>query len=217
MIITYYGLSCFKVETNDLVIGLSPFAKNEKLGILRAPRFKAQAVLISQPDNELYNWTSSIEGNPLVFDFPGEYEIGGVFIYGISGQAKFAKAKIKQNTVFVIQSEDLTIAYLGGFSGSNVSEEALERLEDVDILLLPVGGGEVCDAEQATSLITQIEPKIIVPMHYHILGLKLKLDSLNDFVKELNLKPEEQEKLSVKRLSQAEETKLIVLKPQNFS
>src|SRR3989344_2515302 len=114
MIITWHGLSCFKIETNDLVIGISPFAKNEKLGIQKAPRFKAQALLLSSPD-ELYSYTGSIDGEPIVFDSPGEYEVSGAFIYGVSGQAKLAKAEDKQNTIFVIKSEDIWLAHLGAF------------------------------------------------------------------------------------------------------
>ncbi|MEW5805455.1 MAG: MBL fold metallo-hydrolase [Patescibacteria group bacterium] len=216
MVITYYGLSCFKIETNDLVIGLSPFAKNEKLGTPRAPRFKAQVVLISQPASELYNYTGSIEGEQLTFDSPGEYEVGGVFIYGFSGQPKFAKAKTKQSTIFMIKSEGLTLAYLGGFSGSNISEGVLESLGDVDLLILPIGGGEVCDSEQAVSLVSQIEPKIVIPMHYQLKGLKIKLGPLEDFAKEINLKPESLDRLSIKKIAPAEELKFISLEPQNF-
>ena len=216
MIITWHGLSCFKIETNDLVIGISPFAKNEKLGIQKAPRFKAQALLLSSPD-ELYSYTGSIDGEPIVFDSPGEYEVSGAFIYGVSGQAKLAKAEDKQNTIFVIKSEDIWLAHLGAFSGVSVSDEALEKLQGVDILFLPIGDKDVCDAVQAASLVTQIGPKIVVPMHYDFPGSKMKLDSLEKFVKEINLKPEELDKLSIRSSSQDEEkTRLVVLNPQTL-
>jgi L-ascorbate metabolism protein UlaG (beta-lactamase superfamily) len=248
MVITWHGLSCFKIEINDLVIGISPFAKNEKLGIQRAPRFKAQALLLSSPD-ELYSYTGSIDGKsnlpatldsgggssagslpgPIVFDSPGEYELSGSFIYGIPGQAKSAKARDRKNTIFVIKSEDIWLAHLGAFSGSSVSDEALEKLQGVDILFLPIGGKSnlsaafdsggknVCDATQAASLVTQIGPKIIIPMHYDFLGSKMKLDSLDKFVKEINLKPEEMDKLSIRSSPTDEEkTRLVVLKSQTL-
>ncbi|KKU17454.1 MAG: hypothetical protein UX26_C0001G0024 [Parcubacteria group bacterium GW2011_GWC1_45_9] len=158
MTIYWHGLSCFKIETNDLTIGLNPFAKNEKLGIAKSPRFKAQALLISSPD-ELYNYSGSIDGSPMIIDHAGEFELSGCFIYGIQGQAKFFKAKDKQNTVFVIKSEDLWLAHLGAFSGS-----------------------------------------------------KMKLDSLEKFIKEVNLKPENEEKLLLKSRSLDEEkTRLVIL------
>ncbi|HCI05541.1 TPA: hypothetical protein DEX28_02225 [Patescibacteria group bacterium] len=211
MTIYWHGLSCFKIETNDLTIGLNPFAKNEKLGIAKSPRFKAQALLISSPD-ELYNYSGSIDGSPMIIDHAGEFELSGCFIYGIQGQAKFFKAKDKQNTVFVIKSEDLWLAHLGAFSGSSVPEDALEKLQGVDVLFLPIGGGDVCDAAQAASLVAQIAPKIVVPMHYDFSGSKMKLDSLEKFIKEVNLKPENEEKLLLKSRSLDEEkTRLVIL------
>ncbi len=263
MVITWHGLSCFKIETNDLVIGISPFAKNEKFGIQRTPRFKAQALLLSSPD-ELYGYTGSVDGKsnlpaaldsggssahstssgqtssslgPIVFDSPGEYELSGSFIYGIPGQAKSAppaggrrrQSKGKQNTIFVIKSEYIWLAHLGAFSGSSVSDEALEKLQGVDILFLPIGGKSnlpaasdsgdqgVCDATQAASLATQVGPKIIVPMHYDFPGSKMKLDSLDKFIKEINLKPEEMDKLSIRSSPIDEEkTRLVVLKSQTL-
>ena len=228
MVITWHGLSCFKIETNDLVIGISPFAKDEKFGIQKAPRFKAQVLLLSC-DNELYNYTGSIDGNPIVFGSPGEYELSGSFIYGISGQAKSAAAKAKQNTIFMVRSEDVWLAHLGAFSGSSVSDEALEKLQGVDILFLPIGGKsnlpaafdsggkDVCDATQAASLVTQIGPKIVIPMHYDFSGSKMKLDSLDKFVKEINLKPEEMDKLSIRSSPTDEEkTRLVILKSQTL-
>ena len=187
MIITWHGLSCFKIETNDLIIGISPFAKNEKLGIQKAPRFKAQVLLLSSPADELYNYTGSIDGVAQNFDSSGEYEISGCFVYGVPGLAKFSKDKDKQNTIFVVKSEGLWLGHVGAFSGSSVSDEAMEKLQGVDVLFLPVGGKGVCDASQAASLVTQIGPKIVVPMHYEFSGSKMKLDSLDKFIKEIGL------------------------------
>lgn len=217
MIITYYGLSCFKLEVNNLVIGLNPFAKNEKLGITRAPRFKAQVVLVAQPENELYNYLGSIEGQPLIFDSPGEYEVAGVFIQGFSSPVKLNKSELRPNTIFLIKTEELTLASLAGFKGEALSEGILERLGEVDVLLVPVGGQEVAEAEQAVSLINQIEPKIVIPMHYQLKGLNLKLATLEDFIQEINLKPTVLEKFSAKKLPTTEELSLINLIPQNFS
>ncbi len=220
MIITWHGLSCFKIESNDLVVGISPFAKNEKLGIQKAPRFKAQVLLLSSPD-ELYSYTGSIDGDPIIFDFPGEYEVKGSFIYGVLGQAKTVNRRSlsggKQNTIFVIKSEDVWLAHLGVFSGSAVSDEALEKLQGVDVLFLPIGNKDVCDATQAASLVTQIGPKIIIPMHYDFPGSKMKLESLDKFIKEINLKPEQLDKLSIRSSPTNEEkTRLVTLKSQTL-
>lgn len=215
MVIYWHGLSCFKIETNDLAVGISPFAKNEKLGISRAPRFKSQILLLSSPE-DVYSYIDSIDGQPMIFKTPGEFEVSGTFVYGIPGQAKFSKNKEKQNTIFVIKSEGLWLAHLGAFSGSSLPDEAMEKLEGVDVLMLPIGGGEVCDASQAASLVAQIEPKIVIPMHYAFSGSKIKFDSLEKFVKEINLKPEEDEKLSLKNHDPEAKMRLVILRSQSL-
>ena len=145
----------------------------------------------------------------------------GSFIYGVLGQAKTVNRRSlsggKQNTIFVIKSEDVWLAHLGVFSGSAVSDEALEKLQGVDVLFLPIGNKDVCDATQAASLVTQIGPKIIIPMHYDFPGSKMKLESLDKFIKEINLKPEQLDKLSIRSSPTNEEkTRLVTLKSQTL-
>ncbi len=194
MIFTWYGLSCFKIETQDTGIAVNPFSKNEAMGIARAPRFKANILLVSQQAPE-YNNTSGIDGNPFVMSNPGEYEIANIFFYGIAVSGRNGTVP----TAFVIRSEDMTIAYLGGMRDTKLSEDAMRKLEDVDVMLVPVGGDDVCTANQAAKLVAQLEPSIVIPIHYKTSGMKGKLDTIDPFTKELNVKLEHEEKLSIRK------------------
>lgn len=103
---------------------------------------------------------------------PGEYEISEV------------QTEVIDN-ITVFHSEGLNLAYLDKRK-KNLNDKEVERINGSDILFVPVGGSEVFDAKQASQAIAQIEPKIIIPMHYDdisefqkvIGGLQEQLDSL---------------------------------------
>lgn len=216
MTITWYGLSCFKVETHDATLAFSPFSKIEEWGIQKSPRFKADIVFVSQ-NTPAYNNVSGIEGGMVRIDEPGEYESNGIMAYGIATANPKQKDAV-QNTVFVVRAEQMVIGYLGGLGEAKLSEETIHKLEGVDILFIPVGGAGTCSASYAASLISQLEPSVIVPMHYKVLGMKGRMDGIDSFLKEVNMKAEEQDKVSIRQrdISDAE-TRLVLLRPQLVS
>ncbi|OIO50233.1 MAG: hypothetical protein COV41_00380 [Candidatus Brennerbacteria bacterium CG11_big_fil_rev_8_21_14_0_20_43_10] len=209
MILTWYGASCFKIETQDMTLALSPFGKNEALGIAKSPRFKANIMLISQ-HTPLYNSASGIDNNPFVIDQPGEYEVGGIFFYGIQTPSA--------NTAFVIRSEDITIAYLAGMKDVKLSEEIMRRFENADILIVPSGGDDVYNSSQAARIAAQLEPCLVIPMHYKVSGMKGKWQGVDAFIKEMNAQPESQDKLNIrKRDIPKEGMRVVVLEPQGIT
>ena len=113
-----------------------------------------------------------------------------------------------------MESEDITICHLGDLGEPKLKEETLEKVANTDILLIPVGGTYTINYEEAISFINQIEPKIIIPMHYALPGLKIKLDPLDKFIESISKKPEVMDKLVIKRNNLPEEAKLIVLNKQ---
>ncbi len=216
MTITWYGLSCFKVETRDAVLAFSPFSKIEEWGIQKSPRFKSDMVFVSQ-DSPAYNGVSGIEDGAIRIDEPGEYEAKSVFVYGIATNNLKQKDAVA-NTVFVVRSEQMVIGYLGGLGEAKLPEETIHKLEGVDILFIPVGGAGACSASYAASLISQLEPSVIIPMHYKVPGMKGRMDGIEAFLKEINMKAEEQEKVSIKQRDISEtESRLVLLKPQLVS
>ena len=115
------------------------------------------------------------------------------------------------NTIYVYKAEEFTIAHLGDL-GHLLTDAQVEAIGDVDVVMIPVGGTYTLDAKTAAAVIGQIEPKIIIPMHYKVPGLEVVLDGVEKFIKELGLDPEKVDKYKItKKLLPAEEMKLIVL------
>lgn len=220
MHIQYFGHSCFKITTKnngqDINIGIDPF---DKQAGLKVPHFSADILLITH-DHFNHNNIQAIKGTgeakqPFLINGPGEYEIKGVFIHGTTSAHDNQQGHERgDNTIFFIQTEDLSLAHLGDLGQTQLTDIQLEIIEGVDILIIPVGGTYTIDAKQATSIISQIEPRIIIPMHYKVPGLKIdKLDSVDNFIQEMGVKAEVVDKLKItKKDLPQEETKVIVFR-----
>jgi len=133
---------------------------------------------------------SGIEGKPRVLRGPGEYEIGGALIWGVRTVQRKSNGEgvhSPKNTAFIIQLEELTVCHLGDLSDAPLSPEELSRIKDADVLLVPVGGNCTINATQAAAVVAQVEPKLIVPMHYATEETRgfLPLDEIERFCKEL--------------------------------
>ncbi|MBI4836852.1 MAG: MBL fold metallo-hydrolase [Candidatus Portnoybacteria bacterium] len=210
MVINWYGQSCFKIVTNALTIVTDPFTKN--IG-LRPPTFAADIVCVSH-QHEDHNNVCAIGGRPFIVDGPGEYEIRGISISGIES---FHDQKQGQerglNTIYLIESEEIRLCHLGDFGQDKFSDEQLEALGEADILFIPVGGRVTPDAPIAAALVNQVEPKLIVPMHYKLPDLKIDLDSVDKFLKELGVsKKEPVDKITIKKKILPEQTEIVVMK-----
>lgn len=212
MIIQWFGHSYFKIDSKNKVIAIDPYS--ESATGLKPSRFKADILLVTH-QHEDHNNKSIIIGNPLVLDGPGEIETGGIFIEGLfSFHDKKQGKALGFNTIYLIESEGITLCHLGDLGEKKLKEETLEKVANVDILLVPTGGHYTIDYEEAVFLINQIEPKIIIPMHYALPHLKIKLDPLDKFVKAISKKPDVLDKLVIRKNNLPAETKLIVLNKQ---
>jgi len=214
MIITWFGHSFFKIETADKVIAIDPY-EEESLG-LKPARFKAD-ILLKTHDHENHSNQKVILGEPFILETPGEIELDGIFIEGVetfhdnNNGNDFGK-----NTVFMIKSEGLNIVHLGDLGEKKLKEEMVERLGDVDILFVPVGGKTTIGYSEAVGVVNQIEPKFVIPMHYKLDGAKTELESVDKFIKEFGLTPEKLEKFVIRKsgISAEQDTKLIILQNQ---
>ncbi len=154
-----------------------------------APIATAANVVTISNDHPHHAGVSGIEGKPRVLRGPGEYEIGGALIWGVRTVRKSDEngQRSPKNTAFVIQLEELTVCHLGDLSDAPLNPEELSRIKDADVLLVPVGGNCTINATQAAAVVAQVEPKLIVPMHYATEETRgfLPLDEIERFCKEL--------------------------------
>jgi L-ascorbate metabolism protein UlaG (beta-lactamase superfamily) len=208
MEITWYGLSCFRlIDRGKASIITDPYSS--KLGL--APlKVRGDVVTISH-DAPGHNFDGGVSGRRHTLSGPGEYEIGGVFITGISTIEEVGQT---QNLLFLFDFGDITIAHLGDMSKVPTQTQT-EALEQVDVLLVPVGGGKSLNAAKAAELVSMLEPSIVIPMHYKIPRLKIDLESVDRFLKEMGVSdPGEEASLKITSGGLPEETQVVLLTPK---
>jgi len=212
MKISWLGHSCFKIKGKEADLIIDPYS--DSIGI-KMPRIKADAVLITH-NHEDHNNYKAITNNPVIIDGPGEYEIKGIFIYG-RGAFHDNKHGLEKgiSTIYLIEEDGITLAHLGDFNQDDLTEEQSQFLENVDILLVPVGGPCSLKSEGAVKIINEIEPRIIIPMHYQYPGVNIPLEPLDKFIKEIGLNPENMDEFkAVKEILPQNDMKLIILNKQ---
>lgn len=217
MQIIWHGQSCFQILTTrgkneSLNIVIDPF--DETIG-LRIPKLEADILLVTHPHPDHKN-IKAVGGNPFLIENPGEYEVKGVFVQGIHSWHDDKGGKERGgNTIYTIEAEDLKLCHLGDLGQKELTEEQVEKIGEIDILMIPVGGVYTISAKEAIKVMAQLEPKITIPMHYQIPKLKLKLDGVDKFLKALGIKKiEPVKKLTIKKKDiLPEEAKIIVLSP----
>ncbi len=181
---------------------------------LKFPKTSADIVTISH-DHKDHNKSDAVKDVRMVVDGPGEYEIAGISIIGISTYHDDKKGEVRgKNTIYVIEIDSLRVVHLGDL-GHKLSEKQLVAIGDVDVLMIPVGGGYTISPAQAVEEVRNIEPKIVIPMHYQTQGLKpelfKKLAPYKTFVGDLGLPVENFQKLSIKKVTLGEEQKVVIL------
>lgn len=205
MQIQFFGLSSLKITTKEAVIITDPFDKESGL---TPPRGNAEILLLSEKNNKLYNASSGISGDYFLVNDPGEYDIKGVTITGIP----LKQDENRYVTAFLIETEDMAILNLGHLREFSMKEDDIESLGEIDILILPVGGNSVLTPKDASKVVHELEPKIVIPTHYQTTGLKLPYEKVDPFIKEMGGKSEALEKLTLKKKDLVpEQTKIITL------
>ncbi|MEM7111285.1 MAG: MBL fold metallo-hydrolase [Chloroflexota bacterium] len=208
MDLTWYGLSCFRISERKLAtVVTDPY--NGKLGFPDL-QLKSDIVTVSH-DAKGHNYTRAVTSKPFILNGPGEYEIGGVFVTGISTATS---ADDTRNVLYMFDFGGIKVAHLGDMQ-KVPTQTQIEALEQVNILLLPVGGGNSLNAAQASELVSMLEPNIVIPMHYALPDLKLKLDGVDRFLKEMGVtEPKEESSLRISASNLPEETETLILTPK---
>src|SRR3989344_2976260 len=213
MDIKYCGHASFIIKGKSASIVTDPF--DPKMVGLRFPSVSADIVTISH-QHEDHNQSQLVIGSPLVISYAGEYEKQGVRITGISVfHDNKQGAERGKNILYKIEIDDISILHCGDL-GHQVSDEVVEELGSIDILMVPVGGVYTITAKDACEVVQDIEPSIVIPMHYNDPRLNQKIfgdmTAVTDFINAMGVTPAPPEKkLSAKRESLTEEMKVVVL------
>jgi L-ascorbate metabolism protein UlaG (beta-lactamase superfamily) len=212
MEITWYGHSCFRLTERGMANVVADPFDHKAIGYSPL-RLKADIVTVSH-DAPGHNNTEAVKGTSHVITGPGEFEIGGVFITGVQtdgvGSGKKGRDQIR-NTLYVFDYDGLTVAHLGDLRQVPTQTE-VEALGTVNVALVPVGGGGGLNAAKAAEVVSLLEPDIVVPMHYSTQDVKVPLDVLSKFLKEMGLgKQDSQPSLKVSRSSLPDETHVAIL------
>lgn len=207
MDLTWYGISCFRmVERGLAAVVTDPF--DSSVG-LPAPKLKADVITVSH-DAPGHNHLAAVKGERRVIQGAGEYEIGGVFITGIAMNLPDS-ANGRTNTLYVFDFDGLTVAHLGDLAFVP-SQPQIEDLGAVDVALVPVGGGGALNPSQAAEVVSLIEPRIVVPMHYKTGKETLKIGPASRFLSEMGLgQVEPVDVLKVSKAGLSDETQVVLL------
>ncbi len=217
MLITYHGHSMFKLKGKRGTVVTDPFG--DYIGF-DMPRVSGDIVTISHqhPDHNAHDRISGTarRKNPFIIDQPGEYEVGGISVFGTKTYHDTAEgAERGENIAFTILIDGIRICHLGDL-GHELTARQLEEIGAVDILLVPVGGTFTIGPELAVKTIRTLEPSIAIPMHYktadHDEKIFSEVKTLDEFTKEYGLEPKPEVKLDLSRSRLGEETELIVLR-----
>ncbi|MFZ2620887.1 MAG: MBL fold metallo-hydrolase [Minisyncoccia bacterium] len=179
MIITYHGVDFFKVSFGDTTIAINPISKDSKF---KNTRFGSDITLVSlnSPEHNGSETTSRGEKESFLIQGPGEYEISGVFIKGFLSKSSYG-GEDRINTIYTVSLEGMNLGFLGALSDKDLSAEAKEALDGIDVLFVPIGDAGVLGPAVAHKLAVQFEPKIIIPSHFGDVGDK---NALKTFLKE---------------------------------
>ena len=210
MVITHHGGQCFKITFGDLTLVFDPIAKDASLP---AVRFGADIALVSRdhPDMNGIEEVTYGEKKPFAITGPGEYERQGVVIqgflsnskYGLSeatererGSTEASRPNVAVNTIYSVQLEDMTLVHLGALADTELSHEARESIDEIDVLFVPVGGDGVLSPGKAHELAVSLEPKVIIPMHWSGIGGPKSLEA---FLKAAGNGSEKVDKFTLKK------------------
>ncbi len=183
MNINWLGHSCFVIKGTRTTVITDPFSPDSGYSLGKAA---GDIVTVSHQDAGHSNF-SGVNGEPKLISGPGEYEISGVLIIGMATFHDDEKGdKRGKNTVYLMEIDEISVCHLGDL-GHALNDEQVEELDNIDVLMLPVGGTSTLNAAEAAEVVRQIEPKIVIPMHYQTDAYNGELEPVDRFLKEMGV------------------------------
>ncbi|MFA5310032.1 MAG: MBL fold metallo-hydrolase [Dehalococcoidales bacterium] len=208
MDITWLGHSCFRIRGSQAVIVTDPFPPDTGYTL---GKITADIVTVSHP-HPSHSFQEGINGEHRLVKGPGEYEMNGVLMLGLTTYHDSIKGQAKgKNTIYLMEVDTVAICHLGDI-GHVISDAQVEELGNVDILMVPVGGVSTINASMAAETVRKLEPKIVLPMHYKTDKTTRELEPLENFLKEMGVsQAEPKPKLTVSKSNLPLTTQVVVL------
>ncbi len=193
----WHGLTSIRIESSlgdtNCTLLTDPYGSDTGL---RFPRTLEPNVLVLSHQKREKFALDALKNSPFLIADPGEYEVQGVFVFGTTLPEEGTKYPFP--LMYRFEIEGMSVGFIGGLN-KVPSEELLGRLENIDILLLPVGGGDYLDAKKATEIVHTLEPRIVVPLAFETEGCTVPLASVDAFCKEVGGKRQDGNKLKLAR------------------
>ncbi len=210
MDINWYGFSCFRLRERRVTAICDPL--NRKTTGIQLPKMQADIVTISNDSSASFEERGNVGGKPKVLRGPGDFEVKQVLVTGMSTSRNGTR-----NVAFFLDFAGLTIGHLGEL-GQVPASAGGEELGDIDVLLAPVSGPHIPDISRIAEVISQLDPRIVIPMQYRHEGLRSEqsesLEPVDRFLNELGISdPEVTDTLKLTKSSLPEETQVVLLRP----
>jgi len=185
--IQWLGHSCFKIKGSQAVIVTDPFPPD----IGYSPGKLSADIITVSHGHPSHSYLQIVGGSPKSVTGPGEYEISGVLIIGVASHHDNEGGTVRgKNTIYLMEVDGLSICHLGDI-GHILNDAQVEEIGDIDVLMLPVGGINTIGATRAAEIIRQLEPKIVLPMHYKTPVIDRELEPVDKFLKEMGIEQAE--------------------------
>jgi len=182
MEITWLGHSCFRLKGKDAAAVTDPCGPGSGYKLVQL----AGDVVTVSNSHPHHSGVDLVGGEPIVLDGPGEYEVKGIGVTGFRTDLPEGGPERQHNTAYMLEVDDITVCHLGDLANMLPSEH-LEITKDIDVLLVPVGGHCTIGAAQAVQVISQLSPKVIIPMHYATEVSSMELEQLDGFLREMGV------------------------------
>ena len=182
MEITWLGHSCFRLKGKDAAAVTDPCGPGSGYKLVQL----AGDVVTVSNSHPHHSGVDLVGGEPIVLDGPGEYEVKGIGVTGFRTDLPEEGPERQHNTAYMLEVDDITVCHLGDLANMLPSEH-LEITKDIDVLLVPVGGHCTIGAAQAVQVISQLSPKVIIPMHYATEVSSMELEQLDGFLREMGV------------------------------
>jgi L-ascorbate metabolism protein UlaG (beta-lactamase superfamily) len=210
--IRWFGHNCFRIKAREATILMDPVGKQTGYSVSKQT---ADIVTVSH-EHPGHNNLQMVKPDYALINGPGEYELHGIFVTGTrTYHDKVKGAERGYNTVYEIDLEGIRIAHLGDL-GHLPDEDAREKIESIDILMVPAGGGPLLSPAEIAEVVGNISPKMVIPMQFRAGKGDKDRAAVDEFCKHLGIPmPEPVDKIVVKSSDLSDQMQMVVLQPNS--